>query len=71
VFNDGIVRFTFWQPDPEFEVRMGIHMSEQRHIVAYLECVQARLASHKKMLSLREIPSAGRDASQVSPILFL
>jgi hypothetical protein len=31
---------------------------EQRRIMAYLDSVQARLASHKGMISLRELQSA-------------
>ena len=31
---------------------------EQRRIVMYLDSVQARLASHKGMISLRELQSA-------------
>ena len=33
-------------------------LDEQRRIVAYLDSVQARLASHKGMISLRELQSA-------------
>jgi restriction endonuclease S subunit len=33
-------------------------LDEQRRIVAYLNNVQARLASHKGMISLREVQSA-------------
>ena len=31
---------------------------ERRRIVAYLDSIQARLASHKGMISLRELQSA-------------
>ncbi len=33
-------------------------LDEQRRIVAYLDNVHARLASHKGMISLREVQSA-------------
>ena len=33
-------------------------LDKQRRIVAYLDSVQARLASHKGMISLRELQSA-------------
>ena len=33
-------------------------MIKQRHIVAYLDSVHARLASHKGMISLRRLQSA-------------
>ncbi len=33
-------------------------LDKQRRIVAYLDSVQARLASHKGMISLREVQSA-------------
>jgi hypothetical protein len=33
-------------------------MNEQRHIMMYLDSVQARLASHRGMISLRELQSA-------------
>jgi len=36
-------------------------MVEQRRIVAYLDSVQAWLASHKGMISLRELQSATGD----------
>ena len=41
---------------------------EQPHIVAYLDSVQARLASHKGMISLRELQSAtGEELSALLP----
>jgi len=35
-----------------------LYSNEQRRIVTYLDSVQARLASHKGMVSLRELQSA-------------
>jgi len=39
-------------------VELCFPLDEQRRIVAYLDSVQARLASHKGMISLRELQSA-------------
>jgi hypothetical protein len=45
-----------------------IKINEQRRIVAYLDSVQARLASHKGMISLRELQSAtGEELSALLP----
>ena len=42
--------------------------SKQRRIVAYLDSVQALLASHKEMISLRELQSAtGEELSALLP----
>jgi hypothetical protein len=43
-------------------------MNKQWRIVAYLDSVQARLASHKGMISLRELQSAtGEELSALLP----
>ena len=45
-----------------------IMLDEQRRIVAYLDSIQARLASHKGMISLRELQSAsGEELSALMP----
>ncbi len=42
--------------------------NEKRHIMAYLDSVQARLASHKGMILLRELQSAtGEELSALLP----
>ena len=42
---------------------------EQRRIVAYLDSIQARLASHKGMISLRELQSATGEELRLRTLL--
>lgn len=42
----------------KFMLAENERLDKQRRIVAYLDSVQARLASHKGMISLREVQSA-------------